>query len=142
MHNPSRESVLMSGGPDTVYSALPQLGGHTHSRTGSTASQTLGAGSFGRRQEYEPWKIEPWVPPNERGSSLQHHEMQPTESPPPPRSPLHSSTTIPSPPPPTQPRQSSAVYVVHHDGGRPPVSVYTDDGTEVRASENDAFTRS
>lgn len=28
-------------------------------------------------------------------------------------------------------RSSSQVFVVHHDGGRPPVTVYTADGTEI-----------
>lgn len=38
-----------------------------------------------------------------------------------------------SPPvtPGTQMSADRAVYVVHHDGGRPPVTVYTSDGAEV-----------
>lgn len=39
----------------------------------------------------------------------------------------------PAPPPPlsSETRGSSQVYVVHHDAGRPPVTVYGPDGTEV-----------
>lgn len=62
---------------------------------------------------------------------------------------LHSNTNLPSPydiepfqmpgenarPPPTpmseNRRSQQQVYVVHHDGGQAPVTVYTDTGTEV-----------
>jgi hypothetical protein len=60
------------------------------------------------------YQVEPYVMPFEAGT-------QPAQ--PAPTSPLES-------PEPTA-ASSSHVYVVHHDGGRAPVSVYHQDGTEV-----------
>jgi hypothetical protein len=47
-----------------------------------------------------------------------------------PSSPSSSSPLRP-PRPLAENRQPSQVFVVHHDGGRAPVTVYTSDGTEV-----------
>jgi hypothetical protein len=47
--------------------------------------------------------------------------------------PRQNSSVRDSNPQPTSPRESASnhVYVVHHDGGRAPVSVYHQDGTEI-----------
>lgn len=94
-----------------------------------------------------PYKVEPWLPPSGTPNSV--------VSPPQEHMPLRNShistlgvatpntspgqSTIPRMPratvtPDTSPDLSDRnhqVYVVHHDGGRAPVTVYTADGTEV-----------
>jgi len=65
------------------------------------------------------YQVEPYVVPFADGT------------PQPARKPSSSAVT---PAPPTEPSaapSSSHVYVVHHDAGRPPVTVYHQDGTEV-----------
>ncbi|TFK76740.1 hypothetical protein BDN72DRAFT_890554 [Pluteus cervinus] len=45
---------------------------------------------------------------------------------------VHGSDVVPPTPAPGSPRRPGAsVYVIHHDGGRAPVTVYHEDGTEV-----------
>jgi hypothetical protein len=70
----------------------------------------------------EHYQVEPYVMPFEDGT-LPGQPARRTNSVPAPTSPIES-------PEPTG-ASSSHVYVVHHDGGRAPVSVYHQDGTEV-----------
>ena len=65
------------------------------------------------------YQVEPYTVPFEDDT------LQPGRTP---------SVSAVTPAPPTEPPpapSSSHVYVVHHDGGRPPVTVYHQDGTEV-----------
>ncbi|PSS37102.1 hypothetical protein PHLCEN_2v975 [Hermanssonia centrifuga] len=75
---------------------------------------------------------------NSTGSSQPHSHVGDCSRSPDATSP--SLSTIPTIPPPlvapsrplaAEARTNSQVYVVHHDAGRPPVTVYTADGTEV-----------
>lgn len=46
--------------------------------------------------------------------------------------PMRANSPLPSPRPlSSENRTPSQVFVVHHDGGRPPVTVYAADGTEI-----------
>ncbi|KAF8656382.1 hypothetical protein AX16_002568 [Volvariella volvacea WC 439] len=70
--------------------------------------------------------------PQSAVTSVPGSESQPLQIPP-PASPGGASpvnTVAPTIPPPSRPQQSQ-VYVIHHDGGRAPVTVYHSDGTEV-----------
>lgn len=117
----SRDSVLTHEPmtAETPYAGLPtvpsQFGGY-HAHTDSNASQT-------------PYKVEPWVPAGTPSASSRyggHTQSTQGTSPPPVAASADSAGRQQS-----SGGQGSHVYVVHHDGGRAPVSVYTDNGTEV-----------
>lgn len=104
--------------PSSHYSAVPSGPGHFgETSLGSSAPSsntmlnrmTMGSGNY---------QVEPFVMPTEDG-----------------RRPIlrQASSVRDLNPQSTSPRESSSnhVYVVHHDGGRAPVSVYHQDGTEI-----------
>jgi hypothetical protein len=70
------------------------------------------------------YQVEPFVMPGEDGyrDNIPTTGLAPSVTP--------SRPSDPSSQPTTQ-SQDRSVYVVHHDGGRPPVTVYTADGAEV-----------
>lgn len=121
---------------------------NSHSAREATSSSrrtatTTTTGSLGQNSSYH---IEPFVLPSERPAPHIHtHSLSDPSSPllfPPgaatsatlsPRaSPSAHQREGSNPATPSDARPSgSHVYVVHHDAGRPPVTVYTDSGTEV-----------
>jgi hypothetical protein len=105
------------------YTAVPS-GQFTRSSPNSTWYSTL----LGRRNEQ--YHIDPFIAPDEEGYREPPQRSDctvanPGEPTPPSR---HSD---PHSQPPLSQREPSQVYVVHHDGGTPPVTVYTAGGTEV-----------
>lgn len=146
-------------GNPSHYSALPNQS-NTPPPPGSGSSRTMLSSLASRRllstsneYEIEPFRLPDDPTPNSDSSTQpdvnaaresSSHSLgvvtrslsRPTSS---ARSVGHqtegSSILSPDPISPTQTQQRSAasqqVYVVHHDGGRAPVTVYTPDGTEV-----------
>jgi hypothetical protein len=119
------------------YTAVP----HTpyQDRTEGTAPTLYPANSMGHLRDESGYKVEPFILPG-----------QPQAGPTSPRSEEshHSPSALARPSSPTRTTADTSegssgtrantgggrgqhVYVVHHDGGRAPVSVYTEDGMEV-----------
>ncbi|KAF9458733.1 hypothetical protein BDZ94DRAFT_1291870 [Collybia nuda] len=104
--------------PSSHYSAVPSgpgyageisIGSSNPSSNTMLHRMTIGSGNY---------QVEPFVMPTEEGRRA---------------IPQQASSVIDPNPQAISPRESSSnhVYVVHHDGGRAPVSVYHQDGTEV-----------
>jgi hypothetical protein len=108
------------------YTTVP----HTpyHDRTETTAQTLHGVGSLGRLRTDGSYKVEPFVLP-------QQQQQPPTSPSAAGRESLGTAPTsdgsTTDPMSPDQRKGRPNVYVVHHDGGRAPVTVYTDDGAEV-----------
>ncbi|EPQ61020.1 hypothetical protein GLOTRDRAFT_69162 [Gloeophyllum trabeum ATCC 11539] len=113
--------------PADHYSAIPSsepLQASTSTRGAPrtmSSSRTLGHTSLGSLPSNQ-YHIEPFIMPNE---VLQPPAAPPLES----RPSTASGSRVPSDS--QNSRGVPNVYVVHHDGGRPPVTVFTDDGTQV-----------
>lgn len=108
-----------------------------------------------RRLHDTSYRIEPFVMPSDRelglradsshtpdGSgtlydstahshALSANDRSPSASVVSPTTASAQNLSVPSRPSASERQASSQVYVVHHDAGRPPVTVYTADGTEV-----------
>jgi len=121
---------ITSGSPTAAYFDPPTSGSSSHYR--AVPSTPLADSSFGSSNRSSTntmlnpltrppahYQIEPFVVPFEDGTLM-----------PPVRKP-NSGSIAPAPPTESHAGASSQVYVVHHDGGRPPVTVYHQDGTEV-----------
>ncbi|KAF8221766.1 hypothetical protein L208DRAFT_1326161 [Tricholoma matsutake] len=119
------------GSPTAAYFDRPTYGLSSHYRAvPSTASSGQFDSSIGssnpssnntvNRLSRPPphYQIEPFAVPLEDGT------LNPGRR---PKSNVVTPASTPEPPA----ASSSQVYVVHHDGGRPPVTVYHQDGTEV-----------
>ena len=119
---------IVSGSPTAGYFDQPTAGSASQYRpvpSLSFSGQDTSVGSSLsnnalNRVTHPPshYQVEPYVVPFEDGT------QQPVRSP-----SLSVVTSAPTEPPPAA--SSSHVYVVHHDAGRPPVTVYHQDGTEV-----------
>ncbi|TFK57559.1 hypothetical protein OE88DRAFT_1651351 [Heliocybe sulcata] len=98
------------------YSAVPssEPSGPRMPRT-MTSSRTIGTLHSLPSDQYH---VEPFIMPNEVPPAAPTHE---------PRSSSASASRSESSPNGSRPN----VYVVHHDAGRPPVTVYADDGTQI-----------
>jgi hypothetical protein len=102
------------------YTAVP----HTPYRDDTDPHGNLnmqGPGPLNTLRSNSSYKMEPFVPPN----------AQPAAPVSPPGSTVGASNDGPSSASGSQGVARPNVYVVHHDGGRASVTVYTDDGAEV-----------
>jgi hypothetical protein len=82
----------------------------------------LAAGGSGLEYIVEPFAMP--SPPSDPGAPLLGSQQSPTA--PPPDATSASGSTDPA-----DPARRQNVYVVHHDGGRAPVTVYTEEGAEI-----------
>jgi len=140
-HGDQAELVGQPAGPASSLERAPS--GQSREATIASGISSSGATSsvLGRLgQTNQQFHVEPFVLASPTAS--QPRCLPPEATPASPSSteqPVASDTgstsaAQPDPPPaPVQqaPAQGSQVYVVHHDGGRAPVTVYTPDGTEV-----------
>lgn len=120
----------LSNGGSSHYLPVP-ISGHTlDTSNGSTNSNTLLISSGGN-----PYQIEPFILPGEMGILHRESSYHDLDSTIPVASGSGSGSAHTGPAgssPPVSPKhERNQVYVVHHDGGRPPVTVYTAQGTEV-----------
>jgi hypothetical protein len=108
-------------GSSSHYRAVPSTSFSGQLDTSLGSSNPSSNNSAYNRLTHPPshYQVEPFVVPFEDGTL---HTA---------RSPNSSVITPASPTEPPQAASSSHVYVVHHDGGRAPVTVYHEDGTEV-----------
>ncbi|KAJ4476612.1 hypothetical protein J3R30DRAFT_3487786 [Lentinula aciculospora] len=99
----------------TVYAGLDTsspTGSSTGYRAAPLGGRILGSTSLNRSPSGTDYQVEPFVMPEHNAGPLS------------PNSEGHAAHDPNS-------AQSRSVYVVHHDGGRAPVTVYHEDGTEV-----------
>ncbi|KDQ54842.1 hypothetical protein JAAARDRAFT_196237 [Jaapia argillacea MUCL 33604] len=123
---PTAEPTLMSSANTRSFATTLDTR-HTHNTIGSFGSLRAGGGG--------QYHIEPFVMPSETS-----HVTHPGS--PPPTSPIHTPGPVPSLSHSNAESSTSRnagrrnserpnVYVVHHDGGRAPVTVYADNGAEI-----------
>lgn len=114
------------------YQAIPNSAGLMENSLGLSTNTS----SFGNRTSGLPsgtqYHIEPFVLPPVTEDGRLRSPTSPTHA-----NPSNPSINAPPPAPETSSRPTSSgrtqnqVYVVHHDGGRAPVTVYTQEGTQV-----------
>ncbi|KAF8898495.1 hypothetical protein BD779DRAFT_1484242 [Infundibulicybe gibba] len=108
------------------YRPIPSMAGAVMDSSLGSSNPSANSLMINRASQY---RVEPFVMPGEDGrvTSMNRASTSHSSAPPaPPTSVAHeshagSSTSAPG----------NQVYVVHHDGGRAPVTVYHQDGTEV-----------
>lgn len=136
LHRPGSPSHSFYGLPlspqTSRYRAVPSgpLSGHLMDSLGSTSSNSVVLNRLG--MDSGQYQIEPFVLPDEDGSQRRQRSSLPsmvTDGP--QRIPLASPSSMQSLSQVQSPTGSGHVYVVHHDGGRAPVTIYHEDGTEV-----------
>ncbi|KAA1468460.1 hypothetical protein DENSPDRAFT_833752 [Dentipellis sp. KUC8613] len=97
--------------------------------------QARDASSSSRNTGADPYHIEPFTMSSSdsaaRTSLMDSASSSQLIQPGTPQTPSGAVTSPPHEQPPALNLDPSQVYVVHHDGGRPPVTVYTANGTEV-----------
>jgi len=144
-HGDQAELVGHSTMSGLALAHLPSESRDATLASGISSSGTSGAtpSLFSRLgQTDQQFHVEPFVlsssTPHQPSCSLPEENVSPTSPQPAGASDMGSpslsqSSSSPSAPVPQGQERApgSQVYVVHHDGGRPPVTVYTPDGTEV-----------
>jgi len=148
-HQQQIDEPLLLSSQSSRYHAVPSrpLSGHLMGSLGSTSSNIEMLNRSGRNSDH--YFIEPFILPEEDSSQRRQPSSSPSaqddshrrrlSSPPSTqRRQLSSPTSMQGSHPleqtlsPVQsPHGSGHVYVVHHDGGRAPVTIYHEDGTEV-----------
>ncbi|KAJ6574736.1 hypothetical protein B0H19DRAFT_610412 [Mycena capillaripes] len=124
------DPYLFHSTPTTHYEALPS--GHPQDPSSSTLSPSPSYMALQQMQrEGSNYQIEPFTPPGATRHSLYGSEFEPNHA---------ASATTPE-------GGGGHIYVVHHDAGRAPVTVYHQDGTEVvelppRYAHNSSLSRS
>lgn len=131
------------GSPQGAYLTVPSVTSHYHAvpnsaglTDNSLGLSTQASSSFANRISNAPsgtqYHIEPFIMP----PVTEDGRLRPITSPTHANPSNPSLNTAPSAPetsirPTSAGRTQSQVYVVHHDGGRAPVTVYTQEGTQV-----------
>jgi len=113
-------SPLDGGAADSYYASVPSGPSH-RPLPGSLSDNTL-VNRYGRQDGLGQYQLEPFVIDGEEGYRDPQHPTSSTASASGP-APSVSHHSEPGSQAPMSPQQQ--VYVVHHDGGRPPVTVYT-----------------
>lgn len=112
---PSAETMFEQRGAQ--YRAVP-----TTSTTGVTSNSSL----LHRLPSSPGYQVEAFTMPDEHGRAVDAPEA--AYSPPMRITSVYSDGALPPAP---RPANTGHVYVVHHDGSAPPVTIYTQEGTDV-----------